>query len=100
MVSTVQEYGTFCLQGTLSPVDCSLTAFAHKMAQMMEKFPKARFYQYDTEEADDLVNELGNHPMPCFTIFREGDKVDTVMGPHNNALENAIQGCYSGEVRE
>lgn len=61
---------------------------------MVTEFPKAHFYMYDIEEASDIVNELGAHPMPTFHVFKNGEIVETIEGPYGVTLEKAIKSCY------
>lgn len=67
---------------------------------MIKKYPDARFYQYDTEKAEDIAQELGARQMPTFSIFKDGDLVDGVTGAKSAALEKVIKDCYDGKVVE
>lgn len=64
---------------------------------MSQDFPKAEFYKYDTDIADEIVNELGVHQMPTFHIFRSGELKDTMAGPQNEKLRDAIRQQYGIE---
>ena len=59
-----------------------------------------RFYKYDTEESEDIAQELGVNMMPTFHIFKDGDVVDSITGAKSAQLEKAIQGSYDGKVVE
>ena len=59
-----------------------------------------RFYKYDTEESEDIAQELGVNLMPTFHIFKDGDVVDSVTGAKGAQLEKAIKECYDGKVVE
>lgn len=59
-----------------------------------------RFYTYNTEEAEDIAQELGVNMMPTFHIFKDGDVMDSVTGAKGAALEKAIKECYDGKVVE
>ncbi len=60
---------------------------------MNQRYPDVRFYAYNTDEADEVVNELGIHQMPAFHIFKDGNMVDTITGERSAGLEKAIQDC-------
>lgn len=57
-----------------------------------------RFYKYDTEEAEDIAQELGVNMMPSFHIFKDGEPVQSVTGAKSKQLEEAIKGVYDGKV--
>jgi thioredoxin 1 len=65
-----------------------------------DKIDYNRFYKYDTEESEDIAQELGVNMMPTFHIFKDGDVMDSVTGAKGAALEKAIQECYDGKVVE
>ena len=59
-----------------------------------------RFYKYDTEESEDIAQELGVNMMPTFHIFKDGDVMDSITGAKGAQLEKAIQGNYDAKVVE
>jgi thioredoxin 1 len=50
-----------------------------------------RFVKFDVEKLPDLTAELGVRAMPTFMVFRDGKKVDELMGAHKGALEQLIE---------
>ena len=38
--------------------------------------------------------------MPTFTVFKDGDLMDSITGAKGAALEKAIKDCYDGKVVE
>ena len=67
---------------------------------MIKKYPEAKFYKYDTDNAPDIAQELGVNAMPTFHIFKDGDVMDSVTGAKGAALEKAIKENYPGKVDE
>lgn len=67
---------------------------------MMKKYPDARFYKYDTEQAEDIAQELGARQMPTFNLFKDGDIMGGVTGAKAEALEKLIVENYDGKVME
>ncbi|KAK3719458.1 hypothetical protein LTR37_004316 [Vermiconidia calcicola] len=67
---------------------------------MVSKYPNAKFYQYDTEVAEDIAQELGVNMMPSFHIFKYGEVMATVTGAKASALEKAIKENYNGDIVE
>lgn len=88
--------GTVILQATATW--CSqCKAIAPFVEKLVKQFPEAKFYKYDTDSAGDIAQELGVSQMPVFTIFRDGDLMDTVTGARGKALEDAVRDVYKGE---
>jgi thioredoxin 1 len=50
-----------------------------------------RFYKIDVDEVPDLAQELNIRAMPTFLLFKDGDKVDEVVGANPNAIKAAIE---------
>jgi len=73
-------------------------AIAPFVDKMMEKYPDARYYKYDTDTADDISQELGANQMPTFHAFKDGDLLGSVTGAKAAALENLIKENYDGKV--
>jgi thioredoxin 1 len=91
--------GTAILEATASW--CSqCKAIAPFVEKLIKQFPDARFYKYDTDTALDIAQELGANQMPTFTIFKDGDLMDSVTGAKGAALEKAIRAAYDGKVEE
>lgn len=87
-VVVLQATATWCSQ-------CK--AIAPHVEKLVKQFPEAKFYKYDTDSAGDIAQELGVSQMPVFTIFRDGDLVDSVTGARGKALEEAVRGVYGGK---
>lgn len=46
-----------------------------------------KFYKVDCDEAPSISNEAGVRAMPTFVVFRNGQKVDSVVGARPALLE-------------
>lgn len=56
-----------------------------------DTFTNAHFVKIDVDEVPDVAQELGIRAMPTFVIFKDGEKVQEVVGANPKALEAAIQ---------
>jgi len=53
-------------------------------------YPNAKFYKLDVDEVPDVAQELGVRAMPTFLLFKDGEKLNEVVGANPKALEAAI----------
>ncbi|RHZ51391.1 thioredoxin family protein [Aspergillus thermomutatus] len=80
-------------------VDCSATwcgpckaiSPVFQRFSTQEDFKNAKFYEIDVDELADVAAELGVRAMPTFMFFKDGQKVDEVVGANPPALEAAIR---------
>ncbi|GIJ99958.1 mitochondrial thioredoxin [Aspergillus viridinutans] len=56
-----------------------------------EDFKNAKFYEIDVDELAEVAAELGVRAMPTFMFFKDGKKVNEVVGANPPALEAAIK---------
>jgi thioredoxin 1 len=77
-------------------------AIAPFVAELIKKYPEARFYNYDTDSvsAGAIAQELGANLMPTFHIFKNGMLQDSVTGAKPKELEKAISEAYTGKIVE
>lgn len=78
-------------------IDCFATwcgpckAIAPKVAQLSETYTQAKFYQIDVDKLSDVAAELGIRAMPTFILFKNGEKVQDIVGANPPALEAGIK---------
>ncbi|KAK5076743.1 hypothetical protein LTS08_005914 [Lithohypha guttulata] len=65
---------------------------------LIKKYPDARFYKYDVDEAEDIAQELGARNVPNFSVFKDGFIQDGVTGLKPQELEKVIKENYDGQV--
>ncbi|PWN25983.1 thioredoxin [Jaminaea rosea] len=51
---------------------------------------KLGFYKVDVDDQEQITQELGIRAMPTFVVFKDGDKIDTVVGADPAKLQAAI----------
>ncbi|KAK0315362.1 hypothetical protein LTR01_000660 [Friedmanniomyces endolithicus] len=90
----------FCILEATASWCSQCKAIAPFVYKMIKKYPEARFYQYDTDTADDISQELGASQMPTFHAFKDGDLVGSVTGAKAAQLEALIKESYGGKVVE
>jgi thioredoxin 1 len=61
-----------------------------KLSESDEFKNKVDFYKIDVDEVPDVAQELGVRAMPTFMLFKNGEKVDEVVGADKRALHAAI----------
>lgn len=63
---------------------------APEIVKLSNAYPGARFYKLDIDEVPDVAQELGVRAMPTFMIFKDGQKVNEIVGAHVKAVETAV----------
>ena len=48
------------------------------------------FYKIDVDEVPDVAQELGIRAMPTFLVFKDGEKVEEVVGANEKAIRAAV----------
>ncbi|ODQ64154.1 thioredoxin [Nadsonia fulvescens var. elongata DSM 6958] len=65
------------------------------IAPTVEKFSNtftdAHFYKVDVDEASDIAAEAEVSAMPTFLLYKNGQKVSTVVGANPPVLQKAIK---------
>ncbi|PIG86434.1 thioredoxin [Aspergillus arachidicola] len=55
-------------------------AIAPQLAKLSEEYTGAKFYKIDVDELSEVAAELGVRAMPTFLFFKDGEKVNEVVG--------------------
>lgn len=79
-------------------VDCFATwcgpckAIAPKIAAMsnQETYKNVAFYKLDVDELPDVAQDLQIRAMPTFLLFKDGVKVEEIVGANEVAIRRAI----------
>jgi len=53
---------------------------------MADENPEIEFAKVDVDEADDVAAKCGIRAMPTFQFFRNGEKIEEMMGADQNKL--------------
>jgi thioredoxin 1 len=61
-----------------------------KINRYSKQYTDVRFYKIDVDEVPDVAQDLGIRAMPTFLVFKDGEKVDEVVGANPKAIEAAI----------
>jgi thioredoxin 1 len=48
------------------------------------------FYKIDVDEVPDVAQELGIRAMPTFMLFKDGEKVEEIVGANERAIRAAV----------
>jgi len=81
-VSVVDFYATWC-----GP--CKV--IAPKVVEFSKQYPNATYLKVDVDQLSDLAQEYGIRAMPTFMIFKDGEKVDELIGANPVKLEEKIK---------
>ena len=78
-------------------LDCMATwcgpckVIAPKVVELSQAHPDVMFYKLDIDEVPDVAQTLAIRAMPTFVLFKDGEKVDEVVGANLPPLEAAIK---------
>ena len=94
------SFDTSVVEGSKSNLvvlDCFATwcgpckVIAPVIVKMSEQYQNVSFYKIDVDEVSDVAQELGIRAMPTFLFYKNGEKVDEVVGANSKAIEAAVQ---------
>jgi thioredoxin 1 len=62
---------------------------------LSQKYTNANYYKVDVDDLSELAQEYGVRAMPTFLIFKDGEKVDELVGANPIKLEEKIKSFTS-----
>ena len=68
-----------------------MQVIAPKVVEFSKKYPNANYLKVDVDELSELAQEYGIRAMPTFLIFKDGEKVDEIVGANPVKLEEKIK---------
>ncbi|THU82322.1 thioredoxin [Dendrothele bispora CBS 962.96] len=57
----------------------------------MEQFSGVEFYKVDVDKQTDISEEVGIKAMPTFVLYKDGKKLNEVVGAHPQKLEQVAK---------
>lgn len=63
-----------------------------------EVYPGAHFVKLDVDEVPDVAQELGIRAMPTFLVFKDGEKIQEIVGANPKALLAAIESAVKDDA--
>ncbi|KAK2746310.1 hypothetical protein FQN57_003191 [Myotisia sp. PD_48] len=99
-INSLAEYKELVLEkqdGVLKVIDSfaewcpPCKAIAPVLEKLSEQYTEVNFYKIDVDAVPDVAQELGVRAMPTFAFFKNGNKVDEVVGANPPAIEKSIK---------
>ena len=56
----------------------------------MEQFSGLEFYKVDVDALEQISREVGIRAMPTFMAFKDGNKIDELVGANEKGLETLL----------
>ncbi|EHK98740.1 Thioredoxin-like protein [Glarea lozoyensis ATCC 20868] len=95
-LSSGEAFKSAITENKVVVLDCFATwcgpckVIAPTVVKFSDEFPSIHFVKIDVDEVPDVAQELGIRAMPTFLIFKDGEKVQEVVGANPQALKAAI----------
>nr|AAF05765.1 thioredoxin [Schizosaccharomyces pombe] len=92
-VSDSSEFKSIVCQDKLVVVDFFATwcgpckAIAPKFEQFSNTYSDATFIKVDVDQLSEIAAEAGVHAMPSFFLYKNGEKIEEIVGANPAKLE-------------
>jgi len=67
---------------------------APKVQEFARTYSNAKFYKVDVDELPAVAAEIGIKAMPTLIFYKDGKKVDEVIGANTSVIESTIKKYY------
>ncbi|GAA6049795.1 hypothetical protein JCM3770_002165 [Rhodotorula araucariae] len=96
MVTAIESYDAFkAATSTDKLVIIDFWATCKVIGPVFEKlepkFENIGFFKCDVDEQEEVAGEVGIKAMPTFVLYKNGEKVGTVVGADPNKLKAALE---------
>ncbi|EGP84718.1 unnamed protein product [Zymoseptoria tritici ST99CH_1A5] len=95
-ITTQAEWDSAMCEEGVAVVDFFATwcgpckVIAPQVVKFSDQYSSARFYKVDVDEVPEVAQLVGVRAMPTFMVYKNGEKVQEVVGANPKALETAI----------
>lgn len=62
-----------------------------KVEKMSEELPEVTFLKVDVDDCEDAAEAFGVQAMPTFKIYKDGTKVDELVGANEQKLRSLVE---------
>ncbi|KAJ5093095.1 hypothetical protein N7456_008956 [Penicillium angulare] len=72
---------------------CRIISPAFEKMSDDPEFSGIQFYKVDADDQPDIVQQAGIRALPTFIAYKDGSKVDDLVGANPQALLNLVREC-------
>ncbi|KAJ3208313.1 hypothetical protein HDU82_002644 [Entophlyctis luteolus] len=93
LVATAASYMVWALQSSCAKVRAFLTAVSissFRFAALAAEYPNTTFLKVDVDRNRDISSSMGIRAMPTFMVFKNGAKIEEIVGADIGRVERLI----------
>ena len=95
-INTLSKFNSLISSGSLVVIDFTAKwcgpclQMAPKFDELAAKYEKVQFFKVDVDDASSIARQQGISAMPTFHLYRNGNKVDEVVGANIVQLQKKV----------
>jgi thioredoxin 1 len=100
-ITSLQDFHTIINNGKVIVIDFWATwcgpcrIISPVLDKLSQEVGGVEFYKVDVDQQQDISEEVGIKAMPTFIVFKNGQKIDELVGAHKDSLVMLVSKAQS-----